>query len=94
LKPSGARGPYGILGLLLASGAAFHFTVLSKLGINGWTGEPRERFDALLREIALRGEVATLFRSLVARERGGKPETHTPTASATAPDVLTPTDRS
>ena len=40
-----------LLALLLVAGASFHFTVLSKLGINGWTGEPRDKFEALLREI-------------------------------------------
>jgi hypothetical protein len=53
---------YAVLGLLLATGTAFHFTVLSTLGINGWTGEPREKFEALLREIALDGEAATFLR--------------------------------
>ena len=56
-----ARG-YGVLGLMLAAGTGFHFAVLSKRGINGWTGEPRDKFEALLREIEVRGEAATLLR--------------------------------
>jgi drug/metabolite transporter (DMT)-like permease len=52
---------YGILGLLLAAGTAVHFVVLSNLGINGWTGEPRDKFEALLREIADHGEIRTLY---------------------------------
>ena len=35
---------YAALGLLLAAGAAIHFTVLSSRGINGWTGEPKGRY--------------------------------------------------
>jgi len=53
---------YSVLGLMLVTGTAFHFAVLSKLGINGWTGEPRDKFDALLREISADGEAATLLR--------------------------------
>jgi hypothetical protein len=53
---------YAVLALLLVAGTAFHFIVLSRLGINGWTGEPRDRFDALLGEIAAHGEAATLWR--------------------------------
>ena len=57
---------YGVLGLLLMAGASFHFAVLSKLGINGWTGEPRDRFEALLREFETEGETQTMLR--LARE--------------------------
>ena len=57
---------YGVLGLLLMAGASFHFAVLSKLGINGLTGEPRDRFEALLREFETEGETQTMLR--LARE--------------------------
>ena len=57
---------YGVLGLLLMAGALFHFAVLAKLGINGWTGEPRDRFEALLREFETEGETQTMLR--LARE--------------------------
>jgi hypothetical protein len=53
---------YGVLVLLLMAGALFHFAVLSKLGINGWTGEPRERFEALVRQIEIHGETRTMLR--------------------------------
>ena len=53
---------YAVLGLLLLAGTALHFTVLSRLGINGWTGEPQQKFEALLREIEVRGEARTLLR--------------------------------
>jgi len=61
-----ARG-YGVLGLMLAAGTGFHFAVLSKRGINGWTGEPRDKFDALLREIQTDGELRTLVRVATSR---------------------------
>jgi hypothetical protein len=54
---------YAVLGLLLVAGASLHFAVLSKRGINGWTGEPRDRFEALLREIELHGEARMLLRA-------------------------------
>lgn len=54
---------YGVLGLLLIAGASLHFTVLSRRGINGWTGEPREKFEALLREIELHGEARMFLRA-------------------------------
>ena len=53
---------WGVFGLLLTAGASFHFAVLSKLGINGWTGEPRDRFEALIREGDMHGEARTLVR--------------------------------
>ena len=53
---------YGVLGLLLIAGALFHFAVLSKLGINGWTGEPRDRFEALVRQLEIHGETRTMLR--------------------------------
>jgi len=51
------------------AGTALHFTVLSRLGINGWTGEPRDRFEALLREIEAKGERRTLFNVVRPRRR-------------------------
>ena len=62
IETAGRAWAYTILGLLLTTGAAFHFAVLSRLGINGWTGEPRDRFESLLREIQVHGEVRTLLR--------------------------------
>jgi hypothetical protein len=43
--------------------------VLVRLGINGWTGEPRDRFEALLREIEVHGEAATLLRIALGSRR-------------------------
>jgi hypothetical protein len=54
------------------AGASVHFAVLSKRGINGWTGEPRDRLDALLREIESQGEARTILRmarDLLSRRR-------------------------
>jgi hypothetical protein len=62
IESLGRAWGYAILGLLLLAGTALHFTVLSRLGINGWTGEPRDKFEALLQEIEVRGEAATLLR--------------------------------
>jgi|SRR5678816_2880996 hypothetical protein len=58
----GRAWAYTIFALLLMTGAALHFAVLSTLGINGWTGEPRDKFEALLREIEAQGERRTLLR--------------------------------
>jgi hypothetical protein len=60
---------YAVLGLLLAAGMWLHFTVLSRLGISGWTGEPRDRFEALLREIEAKGERRTLLSVVRSRRR-------------------------
>ena len=62
VETTGRLVAYGVLGLLIMAGASFHFAVLSRLGINGWTGEPRERFDALVRELEVHGETRTLVR--------------------------------
>ena len=40
---------YGVFALLFCGAGSFHFWWLSKHGINGWTGEPRERFLALVK---------------------------------------------
>lgn len=60
---------YTIFGLLLLAGSALHFVVLSKLGINGFTGKPRDRFEGLLREIETHGERRTLLRIATSRRR-------------------------
>ena len=62
VETAGRLVAYGVLGLLLMAGASFHFAVLSKHGINGWTGEPRDRFEALVREGEVHGETRTLLR--------------------------------
>ena len=62
IETAGRAWAYAALGILLMAGAAFHFAVLAKLGINGWTGEPRHKFEALLREIEVHGERRTLLR--------------------------------
>jgi hypothetical protein len=69
IEAAGRPVAYGVLGPLLMVGASFHFAVLSKLGINGWTGEPRDRFEALLRECELHGETRTILRLLLPRRR-------------------------
>ena len=53
---------YGVLALFLGAGAAIHFAVLSRFGINGWTGEPQDLFEALLHEMKRHGETRTLLR--------------------------------
>ena len=60
---------YAIFGLLMLAGTAFHFAVLSKLGINGFTGEPRDKFKALLHEIETHGERRTLWKVATSRRR-------------------------
>jgi hypothetical protein len=66
----GRAWAYAVLGLLLLSGVALHFTVLTRLGISGWTGEPREKFEALLQEIGAHGEARTLMRHARRRKLG------------------------
>jgi hypothetical protein len=73
VETAGRLVAYGVLGLLLMAGTSIHFAVLSKFGINGWTGEPRDRFEALLREFRLHGETRTMLRlarDLLPRSRG------------------------
>lgn len=62
VETAGRVVAYGVLGLLLTAGASIHFAVLSRLGINGWTAEPRDKFEALVREIEVQGEAHTLLR--------------------------------
>jgi len=38
---------FGLLGLILAAVLVIHLWWLPKHGINGWTGEPREKYYAL-----------------------------------------------
>lgn len=66
VETAGRLLAYAAIGLLLLAGAVFHFALMSKLGINGWTGEPRERFDPLVRDIELHGEAQLVRR--VARD--------------------------
>lgn len=61
IETVGRAWAYAVLGLLMAAGGTFHFLVLSRAGINGFTGEPREKSEALLREIAAHGELKTLI---------------------------------
>ena len=62
IASAGRAWAYGVLALFLAAGGALHFAVLSRRGINGWTGEPREKLEALLREIERDGEARSLLR--------------------------------
>lgn len=62
VETAGRPVAYSVLGLLLLAGASFHFAILSKFGINGWTGEPRDKFEALLREFEIHGETRTLLK--------------------------------
>jgi hypothetical protein len=62
IESAGRVWAYAALGLLLAAGGTVHFTVLAKRGINGWTGEPREKLDALLRDVEREGEIRMLWR--------------------------------
>jgi hypothetical protein len=72
IESLGRAWGYGVLALMLVAGTSLHFTVLSRLGINGWTGEPREKFEALLREIEAKGERRTLW-SVVRSGRRSSP---------------------
>ena len=62
IELAGRAWAYAVLSVLFVAGGAFHFTVLSRAGVNGWTGEPREKFEALLREVEAEGEAATFLR--------------------------------
>ena len=67
IELAGRVWAYLVLSVLFVAGGAFHFTLLSRAGINGWTGEPREKFDALLREVRANGEAPTLWKLAVGR---------------------------
>jgi hypothetical protein len=45
----GRAWAYGALGLLFCAAGSFHFLWLAKHGINGWTGEPKDRYLDLVR---------------------------------------------
>jgi hypothetical protein len=62
VENTGRLVAYAILGVILAAGASIHVVVLSKLGINGWTGEPREKSEALLRDFAINGEMRVVLK--------------------------------
>ncbi|HEX7797965.1 MAG TPA: hypothetical protein VF456_26565 [Vicinamibacterales bacterium] len=40
---------YGVLALVFCGAGSFHFWWLSNHGISGWTGEPRDKYVALVR---------------------------------------------
>ena len=40
----GRSWAYGVLAILLCAAGSFHFVWLSRHGINGWTGEPKDRY--------------------------------------------------
>ena len=63
---------YALVGVMLMAGTALHFAVLSKLGINGLTAEPRDKFEALLRDIQDKGELPTLLRLAKSRRRSSR----------------------
>jgi len=44
----GRRWSWAVLGILCLPVLVVHGWWLPKNGVNGWTGEPRERYDALL----------------------------------------------
>ena len=47
----GRSWAYGVLALLFSAGGSLHFWWLSKHGINGWTGEPRDKYLALVERL-------------------------------------------
>jgi hypothetical protein len=54
LETVGRLWAYGVLALLFAAAGTYHFWWLSKHGINGWTGEPRDKFLELVGRNAYR----------------------------------------
>jgi len=46
-QTAGRLWAYGVLVLLLSGAGSFHLWWLSKHGINGWTGEPRDMYPEL-----------------------------------------------
>lgn len=52
----GRRWAYGLLGLPLLAAAWVHLYWLPKHGINGWTGEPRDKYLELMRKRERRGK--------------------------------------
>ena len=61
IETAGRLWAYVSLGVLLTAGGWVHFAVLSKRGINGWTGEPREKFEVLLRDVEAQGDLRSLL---------------------------------
>jgi hypothetical protein len=51
-RTAGRSWAYGVFALLFAGAGSLHFWLLSQNGINGWTGEPRARYLALVRRIS------------------------------------------
>jgi hypothetical protein len=47
-QSAGRSWAYGVLACLLCAAGSFHFVWLSRHGINGWTGEPKNRYLALV----------------------------------------------
>jgi quinol-cytochrome oxidoreductase complex cytochrome b subunit len=45
----GRAWTFGLLSLLLAGAAVVHLWWLPKHGVNGWTGEPKEKYYELIR---------------------------------------------
>ena len=62
IEVAGRAWAYAVLSVLFVTGGAFHFTLLARAGINGFTGEPRDRFDALLRDVKANGEARTFWK--------------------------------
>ncbi len=54
---AGRSWAYGILALPLPAVVYIHFWWLPKHGINGWTGEPRDKYLALLTQVRNRGSM-------------------------------------
>ena len=55
-QTAGRSWAYGVLVLLFFSGGVTHFWWLRKHGINGWTGEPRDKYLALVKRVRDRGQ--------------------------------------
>jgi hypothetical protein len=51
-RTAGRSSAYGVFALLLSGAGSMHFWLLSQQGINGWTGEPRARYLALVRRVS------------------------------------------
>ena len=55
-QTAGRAWAYGVLGLLLFSAGSFHFWWSRKHGISGWTGEPRDKYLALVKPVRDRAQ--------------------------------------
>ena len=49
---AGRSWAYGAFALILSGAASMHFWLLSQHGINGWTGETRAEYLALVRRVS------------------------------------------